>query len=244
MAFKIWQIGLHLQQQEAVAVAIVRGAKECFLQRWWRLPLENDIIKDGRIVDAQRHHIMLAFPASRTLQRSFPRPSMSLGEREQTAWLSGTMARELDMDPDSLRFDYSEDSLSPAYNVTAAQSKELATLLTLAERLRVHVSAITPDASALQRFLPFLPSHQQCLAWRDNEQWLWATRYRWGRKLAVGMTSAKELAAALSVDPESVALCGEGGFDPWEAVSVRQPPLPPPGGDFAIALGLALGKAN
>lgn len=30
MAFKIWQIGLHLQQQEAVAVAIVRGAKECF----------------------------------------------------------------------------------------------------------------------------------------------------------------------------------------------------------------------
>ena len=128
MAFKIWQIGLHLQQQEAVAVAIVRGAKECFLQRWWRLPLENDIIKDGRIVDAQqlaktllpwsrelpqRHHIMLAFPASRTLQRSFPRPSMSLGEREQTAWLSGTMARELDMDPDSLRFDYSEDSPAP-----------------------------------------------------------------------------------------------------------------------------------
>lgn len=111
MAFKNWQIGLHLQQQEAVAVAIVRSAKECLLHRWWRLPLENDIIKDGRIVDVQRlantllpwsrelpqrHHIMLAFPASRTLQRSFPRPSMSLGEREQMAWLSGTMARELD----------------------------------------------------------------------------------------------------------------------------------------------------
>ena len=31
MAFKIWQIGLHLQQQEAVAVAIVRSAKECLL---------------------------------------------------------------------------------------------------------------------------------------------------------------------------------------------------------------------
>lgn len=54
MAFKIWQIGLHLQQQEAVAVAIVRGTKECFLQRWWRLPLAHDVIKDGRIVDAQR----------------------------------------------------------------------------------------------------------------------------------------------------------------------------------------------
>ncbi|MGQ7119081.1 hypothetical protein ACUN9Z_14400, partial [Escherichia sp. HC-CC4] len=57
MAFKIWQIGLHLQQQEAVAVAIVRGAKECFLQRWWRLPLENDIIKD-------EYRCFLLFPAA------------------------------------------------------------------------------------------------------------------------------------------------------------------------------------
>lgn len=158
-----------------MAVAIVQGAKGCLLQRWWRLPLENDVIKDGRIIDAQqlaktllpwsrelpqRHHIVLMFPASRTLQRSFPRPSMSLGEREQTAWLSGTTARELDMNPDPPRFDYSEDSLSPAYNVTVAQSKELATLLTLAERLRAHVSVITPDASALQQFLSFSPSHQ------------------------------------------------------------------------------------
>lgn len=44
MAFKIWQIGLHLQQQEALAVAIVRDAKECFFcssaaatAAWWRL---------------------------------------------------------------------------------------------------------------------------------------------------------------------------------------------------------------
>ncbi len=89
------------------------------------------------------------------------------------------MARELDMDPDSLRFDYSEDSLSPAYNVTAAQSKELATLLTLAERLRVHVSAITRMPVHYSDSC-LLPSHQQCLARRDNEQWLWATRYSWG----------------------------------------------------------------
>lgn len=30
MAFKIWQIGLHLQQQEAVAVAIVRAQRMLF----------------------------------------------------------------------------------------------------------------------------------------------------------------------------------------------------------------------
>ncbi len=58
------------------------------------------------------------------------------------------------------------------------------------------------------------------------------------------MTSAKELAAALSVDPESVALCGEGGFDPWEAVSVRQPPLPPPVETLPSRWGWRLGRCT
>lgn len=169
MAFKIWQIGLHLQQQEAVAVAIVRGAKECFCNAGggcrWRTTLSKMggllmrsswLKRCYRGVANCRSVITLCwrFPPVAHYSGHF-RARRCPCEREQTAWLSGTMARELDMDPDSLRFDYSEDSLSPAYNVTAAQSKELATLLTLAERLRVHVSAITPDASALQQFLPF-----------------------------------------------------------------------------------------
>lgn len=104
---------------------------------------------------------------------------MTLREPEQTAWLSGSMARELDMAPDALHFDYSEDTLSPAFNVTAAQSKEISALLTLIQTLKVHVTAITPDASALQRFMPYLPEHHQCLAWRDDAQWLWATRSAW-----------------------------------------------------------------
>lgn len=39
MAFNIWQIGLHIQQHEVLAVAVVRDASGWFLQRWWRLPL-------------------------------------------------------------------------------------------------------------------------------------------------------------------------------------------------------------
>ncbi|SQB37005.1 fimbrial protein HofM [Citrobacter koseri] len=70
-----------------------------------------------------RHHIYLSFPASRTLQKHFPRPEMALREREQTAWLTGAMARELDMPPDALCFDYREDTLTPAFNVTAAQKQ-------------------------------------------------------------------------------------------------------------------------
>ncbi|VEB53005.1 DNA utilization protein HofM [Salmonella enterica subsp. enterica] len=68
------------------------------------------------------------------------------------------MARELDMDPDLLRFDFQDDALSPAFNVTAVQSKEISELLTLAQTLNVRIAAVTPDACALQRLLPFIPS--------------------------------------------------------------------------------------
>ncbi len=122
--------------------------------------------------------------------------------------------------------------------MTAAQSKELATLLSLAERLRVHVSAITPDASALQRFLPFFISN----VWPGviTNSGCGRRAIAGGANWRSGMARQGAGGTSLCVDPESVAICGEGGFDPWEAVSVRQPPLPPPGGDFAIALGLAL----
>ena len=108
MAFRFWQVGLHIQPHEALAVAVVRGASGWYLQRWWRLPLAQHTISDGHFHDAeqlvavlqpwsrelpQRHHIHLSFPASRTRQKRFPRPSMSLREREQTAWLTGSMAR-------------------------------------------------------------------------------------------------------------------------------------------------------
>nr|VUD25211.1 DNA utilization protein HofM [Salmonella sp. NCTC 7297] len=69
-----------------------------------------------------------------------------------------------------------------------------------------------------------------------------ATRYAWGRKSARETTTLHDLAATLSVMPEHISLCAEGEFDPWRAVTVRQPPVPPDGYRFAIALGLAMGE--
>ena len=258
MAFRIWKIGLHIQQHDVLAVAIVRDASGWLLQRWWRMPLAHQVVVDGLIREPEqltavllpwsrelphRHHIHLSFPANRTLQKKLHRPAMTLREPEQTAWLSGAMARELDMEPDALQFDYSEDTLSPAFNVTAAQSKEISALLTLMHPLKVQVTAITPDASALQRLIPYLPEHQQCLVWRDDAQWLWATRSAWGRKSTGDIGSIDELATTLSLPTTAIAQCSPGGFDPLSAVSVRQPPIPTQSHHFAIALGLAMGGA-
>ena len=77
--------------------------------------------------------------------------------------------------------------------------------------------------------------------WRDDTQWLWATRNAWGRKSLTEITHIHDLAAALSLGSEEVAFCAKEGFDPWQAVSIRQPPMPVEGHAFAVALGLALG---
>lgn len=256
MAFNIWRIGLHIQQHEALAVAVVRGASGWLLHRWWRVPLADGVIVDGHIRELEqlsaallpwsrelphRHRIHLSFPANRTLQKRFPRPAMTLREPEQMAWLSGTMARELDMTSDALHVDYSEDTSDPAFNVTAAQSKEVSMLLALIKTLKIHVTAITPDASVLQRFIPELPPNQQCLVWHDDAQWLWATRSAWGRKSTGDIAGVRELAAALSLTPDDIALCAPGGFDPLSVVSLRQPPAPPESHLFTIAIGLAIG---
>ncbi len=255
MAFKTRQIGLHIQQHEALAIAVIRGASGWSLQRWWRLPLMNASTAEGTIPDPQSlAHVLrpravscryvtvfISFPANRTLQRAFPHPPMRLREREQVAWLSQTMARELDMDPDLLRFDFQDDALSPAFNVTAVQSKEISELLTLAQTLNVRIAAVTPDACALQRLLPFIPSGRQCLVWRDESQWLWATRYAWG----VNRRAMRRRCMTL---PQHYPSCrnifryAPRANSTWRAVTVRQPPVPPDGYRFAIALGLAMGR--
>ncbi len=77
MAFKTWQIGLHIQQHEALAIAVIHGASGWSLQRWWRLPLMNASTAEGTIPDPQslahvlrprsrelplRHHVISLFP--------------------------------------------------------------------------------------------------------------------------------------------------------------------------------------
>lgn len=54
MAFNIWKIGLHIQQHEVLAVAIVREASGWYLQRWWRIPLTPQVIVDGYIREPEQ----------------------------------------------------------------------------------------------------------------------------------------------------------------------------------------------
>ncbi|MEG1210535.1 MAG: DNA utilization protein HofM [Leclercia sp.] len=256
MAFKTWHTGVHIQQDKVLAVALVREKSGWGLRRWWQLPLAEGIIREGQILKPEQlaaalsewrkmlphqHQIYLAFPAARTLQRTLPRPAMTLRESEQSAWIASAMSRELEMAPDALRFDYAEDTFSHAYHVTAAQNKEVSTLLELAQLLRLRLATITPDAGALAHFLPFLQAPAQCVAWRDHDQWLWAMRHQWGRRGLAEAPGVEQLAALLALRTDEIACCDADRFDPWRVLSHCQPPLPENGAAFSVALALAMG---
>ena len=255
MAFKIWQTGVHIQQDRALIVALAREKLGWCLRRWWAIPLDEGIIRDGKIcqpeqlVDALRdwrktlphyHRVFLSFPAARTLQRTLPRPTVALRDSEQLSWLGAALARELEMSADTLCFDYAQDTFSNTFHVTAAQNNEVDTLLALAKTLRLRLVAITPDASALANLLPAV-APATCVAWRDDRQWLWAMRHQWGRRFTTEAENVSELSALLALGSDDIALF-DSRRDPWEILERCHAPLPDRGADYTVALALAMSE--
>lgn len=255
MAFKTWQTGVHIQQDRVLIVALARERTGWCLRRWWAIPLTEGVIREGKIcqpeqlVDALRdwrktlphhHRVFLSFPAARTLQRSLPRPGIALRDSEQLSWLGAALSRELEIPAETLCFDYVQDTFSNTFHVTAAQNKEVETLLALAKTLRLRLVTITPDASALANLLPAVaPAH--CVAWRDEHQWLWAMRHQWGRRFTTEAANVTELAALLALSPGDIALF-DIRRDPWETLERCHAPLPECGADYTVALALAMSE--
>ena len=255
MAFKIWQTGVHIQQDRVLIVALAREKLSWCMRRWWAIPLDEGIIRDGKIcqpeqlVDALRdwrktlphyHRAFLSFPAARTLQRALPRPTVALRDSEQLSWLGAALARELEMSADTLCFDYAQDTFSNTFHVTAAQNNEIDTLLALAKTLRLRLVAITPDASALANLLPAV-APATCVAWRDDRQWLWAMRHQWGRRITTEAENVSELSALLALGSDDIALF-DSRRDPWEILERCHAPLPDRGADYTVALALAMSE--
>lgn len=259
MAFKTWRTGVHIQQDKIVAVSLTREKVAWRLRRWWQFPLKAQNGPDGALIQSEQladllsawskalplqHRVALAFPAVRTLQKALPSPAVALRDSESAAWIVSAISRELEMPPEALCFDYTQDTFSRAFHVTAAQNRDVASLLALAKRLKLRLAAITPDAAALANLLPFLPSSFRCVAWRDEAQWLWAMRHQWGRKAASEAASVADFAALLAISPQEVALFHPDGFDPFTVIACNQPPLPAHRADFTVALALALGEST
>lgn len=257
MAFKYWQVGIHLQQENVFIVALQHSRNRWSLKRWWQLPLppttSSQQADDALLVVLSawrrelpwQHAVSIAFPAHRTLQKTLPRAAMTLRESEQSAWIASAMSQQLEMPTASFCFDYHSADEQGHWNVTAAQQQDVLRLQRLAKILRLQIVAITPDACALQAFLPYLEAGDAVLVWRDQAQWLWASREGWGAEPQDHAASPLSLGERLGVEPQRLVHCmaqsaDSRGFDPWEVVAQKQPPLPACGDDFAVAIALAM----
>ena len=258
MAFRCWQMGLHIQQDNVFIVALQRTRSGWGLRRWWQLPLPPsaqqddaallELLKPWRRELPWQHAVRVAFPANRTLQKNLPLASMTLRDAEQMQWIASAMSQQLEMNADALCFDYHLAESAACWNVTAAQQGDVARLQHLAKTLRLQVTSITPDACALQALVTQSEVQDAVLVWPDHQQWLWASREGWGHCAFHDARSLTQLADWLSINPQRLVRCsalaaGERCFDPWSAVVQKHPPLPVNGDDFAVALALAMGGA-
>lgn len=260
MAFKCWQLGLHLQQDTVYIVALQHARCGWALKRWWQLPLPaaNPTEKaDEALIAAlmpwrrqlpRQHTVSIAFPANRTLQKRLPRAAMTLRESEQKQWVASAMSQQLEMTANTLCFDYHLAEPQQMWNVTAAQQHEVSRLQRLAHRLQLQIVAITPDACALQTLLPFLKVNDAVLTVPERNQWLWASREAWGHITHDEAPSLSRLGEKLGVEPHQLVCCTTEAnmgtrFDPWSAITQKQPPLPVNDAEFAVAIALAMGAS-
>lgn len=259
MVSRIWKIGVHIQDDGVRAVAVQRRREGWQLRKWWYFSLaaatDNhgvtissapliEVLQKLRAELPAQHHLRVAFPARRTLQRTMPLPRQ-LCESECQTYATAATAKALQMTPDSLFSDYHVDPAHQTLSVTAAHRQEVGEVMALVERAGFSDYALTPDACALSSFFPYAAPQIQGIAAWDGEQWLWATRERWGCQPEGGIGSLSQMLSlprsqwlcCSEVPQDGVAVC-----DPWRWLTRAHPPKAPAEWRFAVALGLAMGS--
>lgn len=268
MAFRLWQIGLEIQQDKIRALAMSRHGRGWRLRRWWQKPLPPGCIEAGRITDAAvliaelkawrsqlplNYVLSMAFPAHRTLVRHVPAAASQLREPECETYVAGATARQLSMDPAALSMDYLAAVEDAGYAVTTARHQEVDVFQRCAIQARLALSAITPDASAVGALLPFLPNGVNAIAVWQAPHWYYASAGRWAWSDASALSGVDTVCQALGMPVEAIAWCNlpddahtdvMAVFDPWCVFTHLQPPLPSDLQQWAVPIGLALGSGR
>ncbi|MEC5343832.1 pilus assembly protein PilM [Brenneria populi] len=141
MAYRIWRVGLDIQNGFMRALAVQRRRYGWQLRCWWQFPLPGDTLRAGCLHHTEAlggalrkwrrllpRHISLrvGFPAQSVLQRRFPAPDARLQGAERHEYIEAMAARQLPIGSDSLAIDYREDPHTPdTLLITAARRREL-----------------------------------------------------------------------------------------------------------------------
>lgn len=271
MEFTTWQIGIDIQHENIRVVAVQRQRQGWQLRHWWQLPLLEGTFSDGLLINTEaltkaladwrkelplRHQIRVSFPGSRTLQRPVPAPDKRLSEPAREAYIASATARQLQMTPAQLCWDYlpSQDVADP-HLIVAARQTDVSALLKSLAAIRLYPTTLTPGASALPTLIsPCRLEKCRYLVHHEKDHWLWASTEpvpRWGWSDTNAVPTIFDLCQQLETEPEMVALSHARpapaptnilSLDAWQAFSRLQPPLPRNGEEFTVAIALAIGK--
>ncbi|MEL4015482.1 pilus assembly protein PilM [Dryocola clanedunensis] len=271
MVINTWQIGLEIQRETLRAVAVQRQRQGWQLRHWWQLPVPEHTFRDGVVHSSEslievlaqwrrelplRHQLRVAFPSQRTLQRPVPAPDNRLREPEREAYLAAAAARQLQMSPAQLSWDYGiQPQDADKRLVTAARRSDVDALLHCFTKQRLFPATLTPGASVLSALSKFcLPDTPRLLVHREPDHWLWATAgepAEWGWVDSRQAATFADLCLHLHAAPQEIALSsalpeplppGVQPLDAWRALARLQPPLPRHGGCFTVAIALAIGR--
>ncbi|MCT4703461.1 pilus assembly protein [Enterobacteriaceae bacterium H20N1] len=273
MVITAWQIGLEIQHETLRAVAVQRRRQGWQLRHWWLIPLPENTFREGVLQSPEnlikglaqwrrelplRHQLRVAFPTQRTLQRPVPTPDNRLQEPARESYLAAAAARQLQMTPAQLSWDYTAMPQDPAQlRVIAARYSEVQEMLTSLAKQRLFPATLTPGASVLPALGSLCgPAKPRFLVHRECDHWLWATSSdepEWGWVDARQAQTFSDLCLQLAVEPHEVAFSsavaepvpsGALPLDAWRALVRLQPPLPQHGGSFTVAIGLAIGRVS
>lgn len=273
MVINPWQIGLEIQQQTLRAVAVQRQRQGWQLRHWWLLPLPENTFRDGVLRSPEqltpvlaswrrelplRHQLRVAFPSQRTLQRPVPVPDNRLREPDREAYMASSAARQMQMLPAQLSWDYAiQPQDATQHLVTAARLSDVEELLHCLAKLRLFPATLTPGASVLPALSNLCcQAASAYLVHREIDHWLWASvgeHPGWGWIDARQSKTLAELCLTLETTPEKIAFSsaiaeplppGTVALDAWRALARLQPPLPQHGGSFTVAIALAIGRLN
>lgn len=273
MVISTWQIGLEIQCQTLRAVAVKRQRQGWQLRQWWLIPLPENTFREGVVQVPEnlikalaqwrrelplRHQLRVAFPTRRTLQRPVPTPDNRLCEPARESYLAAAAAGQLQMLPAQLSWDYTAMPQDTAQiRVIAARHSEVQQLLTNLAGQRLFPVSLTPGASVLPALGRLCsPDRPRLLVHREQDHWLWAKPGEepdWGWVDVRQARTFSDLCLQLAVEPQEVAFSsalaeplpqGVLPLDAWRALARLQPPLPPHGGSFTVAIGLAIGWVN
>lgn len=261
MTYRCWKIGMHIQPDTIRAVAVTQGRNGWQLRQWWQIPcvqtetaLQTNILAQTlthwRRSLPVRHEVYMAFCAARTVQRQLPRP-MALHESQCEHYIASATAQQMQMPVGDLCWDYQTAINEDKFYVTAAHRHEVAMLRNCAQTLGLNLKAVTPDASALSSFYPWLEEKIKAIIFYNGIHWLWSTYSQWGSLPPHSGDDVKEICHKLTLDSDEIVCCGHisaslppslTDFDPWQILNAPRLPRPAATGHFAVALGLAIGQ--